>query len=84
VWKKYFVKEKRVPLINLATIYLERDYMNELTKKRISAKLTGRKKSATHRKHISFALTNRKLSNEHKKHIAESMQKYWQEQLYQY
>lgn len=58
--------------------------MNELTKMKISRKLTGRKKSATHRKHISFALTNRKLSDEHKKHIGEAMQKYWQGQLYQY
>ncbi|MEQ3236186.1 hypothetical protein [Bacteroides cellulosilyticus] len=47
--------------------------MNELTKKKISAKLKGRKKSATHRKHISQSLTNRKLSEEHKKHIKEAL-----------
>ncbi|MCS3009506.1 hypothetical protein NXX98_16775 [Bacteroides thetaiotaomicron] len=40
--------------------------MDELTKKKISAKMKGRKKSATHIKHIKQALTGRKLSKEHK------------------
>ncbi len=49
--------------------------MNEITKKKISMKLRGRKKGATHRKHISQSLTGRKLSKEHKQHISESMKK---------
>ena len=49
--------------------------MNELTKKKISMKLRGRKKGATHRKHISQSLKGRKLSKEHKQHISESMKK---------
>lgn len=49
--------------------------MNELTKKKISYKLRGRKKSATTKKLISQALTGRKLSEKHKKNISESMKK---------
>ncbi len=49
--------------------------MNELTKMKISMKLRGRKKGATHRKHISQSLKGRKLSKEHKQHISESMKK---------
>lgn len=47
--------------------------MNELTKMKISAKMKGRKKSATHRKHISQSLTNRTLTEEHKQHIKEAI-----------
>lgn len=47
--------------------------MDELTKKKISAKLKGRKKTATHRKHISQSLTNRTLTTDHKKHIKEAL-----------
>lgn len=47
--------------------------MDELTKKKISTKMKGRKKSATHIKHIKQALTGRKLSDEHKHNISISM-----------
>lgn len=47
--------------------------MNELTRKKISAKMKGRKKTATHIKHIKQALTGRKLSKEHKENISSGM-----------
>lgn len=47
--------------------------MDELTKKKISLKLRGRKKSATHRKKISQSLTGRKLTKEHKSNIGKSI-----------
>lgn len=47
--------------------------MDEITKKKISAKLKGRKKSATHIKHIKQGLTGRILTNEHKRNISEGM-----------
>lgn len=47
--------------------------MDELTKKKISIKLRGRKKSATHRKKISQSLTGRKLTKEHKSNISKSI-----------
>lgn len=49
--------------------------MDELTKKKISAKLKGRKKLATHKKKISQSLKGRKLSEQHKNNIAEAMKK---------
>lgn len=49
--------------------------MNEVTKKKISLKLKGKKKSATHIKHIKKSLIGRKLSKEHKEHISQSMKK---------
>lgn len=49
--------------------------MDEITKRKISAKLKGRKKLATHKKKISQSLTGRKLSEEHKNNIAEAMKK---------
>ena len=49
--------------------------MDELTKKKISAKLKGRKKLATHKKNISQSLKGRKLSKQHKNNIAEAMKK---------
>ena len=47
--------------------------MDELTKKKISIKLRGRKKTATHRKKISQSLTGRKLTKEHKYNISKSI-----------
>lgn len=47
--------------------------MDELTKKKISVKLRGRKKTATHRKKISQSLTGRKLTKEHKYNISKSI-----------
>lgn len=47
--------------------------MNEVTKKKISAKMKGRKKSATHIKHIKQSLTGRKLTKEHKENISDGM-----------
>lgn len=49
--------------------------MDELTKKKISAKLKGRKKLATHKKNISQSLKGRKLSEQHKNNIDEAMKK---------
>lgn len=49
--------------------------MDEITKRKISAKLKGRKKLATHKKKISQSLRGRKLSEEHKNNIAEAMKK---------
>lgn len=49
--------------------------MDEITKKKISAKLKGRKKSAIHIKHIKQSLIGRKLSKEHKEHISQSKSK---------
>lgn len=46
--------------------------MNEVTKKKISLKLKGKKKTATHIKHIRQSLIGRKLSKEH---ISQSMKK---------
>ena len=56
--------------------------MNELTKKKISNTLKGKKKSATHRKNISQALTGRTLNKEHREKIKESMKKYRERLLY--
>lgn len=50
--------------------------MNELTRRKISLKMRGRKKSATHREHIRQALKGKKKSKEHKEHkehISEAM-----------
>lgn len=47
--------------------------MNDITKRKISAKMKGRKKCATHIKHIKQALTGRKLSKEHKENISNRM-----------
>jgi hypothetical protein len=77
VREKYSVKEHWVPFLYLPTIYRKRDFMNEQTKKKISTKLRGRKKSATHCKHISFSLIGRKLSDQHKKNISNSMREHW-------
>lgn len=58
---------------NLSTIYNKTMIMDEITKKKISLKLRGRKKSATHRKRISQSLTGRKLTKEHKSNIGKSI-----------
>ena len=50
--------------------------MNEITKKKISKKLTGRPKSATTKWRIKKSLQNRKLSDTHKKNISESLKEY--------
>ena len=51
--------------------------MDELTKKKISYALRGRKKSATHKKRISQAMKRIKMTEEHKKAIALSMKIMW-------
>ena len=51
--------------------------MDEITKHKISLKLRGRRKSATHRKHISQALKGVPKTKEHKEHIGESMKGKW-------
>lgn len=51
--------------------------MNELTKRKISLKLKGRKKLATTRKRISQALKGKKKSEDHKHNISEGMTTYW-------
>lgn len=56
--------------------------MDELTKKKISNTLKGKKKSANHKKHISESLTGRKLRQEHKNKIKESVKKYREKILY--
>ena len=50
--------------------------MNEITKKKISKKLTGRPKSATTKYRIKKSLQNRKLSDTHKKNISEALKEY--------
>ena len=51
--------------------------MNELTKKKISMSMRGKKKSATHKKHISQSIKKLKMSKEHKEAIAEAMKISW-------
>lgn len=50
--------------------------MREETKKKISLKLKGRKKSANHCKHISQSLKCVKKTKEHKEHLSASLKKY--------
>ncbi len=50
--------------------------MKEKTKRKISLKLKGRKKSANHCKHISQALRGIKKTKEHKEHLSDSLKKY--------
>lgn len=50
--------------------------MNEITKKKISAKLKGRPKAARTKWLIKESLKGRTLSNEHKVHISNSMKEY--------
>jgi len=51
--------------------------MDELTKKKISMSMQGKKKSATHKKHISQSMKKIKMSKEHKEAIAEAMKISW-------
>lgn len=66
---------------NFETIYLlfiekrSTSKMDELTKKKISKTLQGRKRSATTINRIRQALKGRKLSDKHKQHISEAMKR---------
>lgn len=50
--------------------------MKEEAKKKISIRLRGRKKAATHCKHISQALRRLKKTKEHKEKISASLKEY--------
>lgn len=50
--------------------------MKEETKKKISMRLRGRKKSATHCKNISQSLQCLKKTKEHKEHLSASLKEY--------
>lgn len=50
--------------------------MKEEVKKKISMRLRGRKKLATHRKHISQALKRLKKTKEHREKISASLKEY--------
>ncbi len=51
--------------------------MNEQTRRKISYKLRGRRKSATTRKLISQALRGRAKTGQHRAAISEAMVEYW-------
>lgn len=51
--------------------------MNEQTRRKISYKMRGRKKSATTRKLISQALRGRTKTGQHRAAISEAMVAYW-------
>lgn len=53
--------------------------MNEITRRKISYALKGRKKTATTKKKISQALRNQRKTDKHKEAIAEAMRAKWQE-----
>ncbi len=53
--------------------------MDELTKKKISAKMRGHKKSATTINKIKNALKGRKLTKEHKENISKAMKEKYKE-----
>ena len=61
----------------LAIFIIKRYIMNEQTKKKISYKLRGRKKGATHKKRISLAMKRLKRTEEHNKAISEAMKIIW-------
>lgn len=50
--------------------------MTEETKRKISMRLQGRKKSATHCKHIAQSLKDLKKTKEHKEHLSASLKNY--------
>ena len=52
--------------------------MNELTKRKISNALRGRKKSTNTKKLISQALKNQPKTKQHKQAISEAMKALWQ------
>lgn len=54
--------------------------MDNITRKKISQSMKGRRKSATHKKHISQAMKDKQLTKEHKKHISEGMKSYYNSQ----
>lgn len=51
--------------------------MKEETKKKISYKLKGRKKGATHKKRIAQAMKKLKRTEEHNRAISEAMRITW-------
>lgn len=51
--------------------------MNNETKKKISYKLRGKKKGATHKKRISLAMRKVKRTKEHNRAISEAMKIIW-------
>lgn len=51
--------------------------MDSITKKKISKKLSGRKRLATTKHLISLAMKNKPKSKEHKKRLSESLKNYW-------
>ena len=51
--------------------------MKEETKRKISQRLKGRKKGATHRKRISLAMKKLKRTEEHNRAISEAMKIIW-------
>jgi hypothetical protein len=53
--------------------------MNEATKKKISYKLRGKKKSARTKWLISIAMRNKKKTEEHKEAISLSMLEFWKD-----
>lgn len=53
--------------------------MKEETKKKISFRLKGRKKGATHKERISQAMKRLKRTSEHNKAISEAMRRAWKE-----
>ena len=63
-------------LLTTSYIYNKND-MKEETKRKISYKLRGRKKGATHKKRISQAMKKIVRSEEHNKAIAEAMRIIW-------
>ena len=64
-------------LLSTDYLFIKREIMKEETKRKISYKLRGRKKSATHRKNISLAMRRVKRSEEHNKAISEAMKIIW-------
>ena len=63
-------------LLTTSYIYNKND-MKEETKRKISYKLRGRKKGATHKKRIAQAMKRLVRSEEHNKAIAEAMRIIW-------
>ena len=72
--KKFFLNIEN--LLTIAYMYNKKP-MKEETKKKISLKLKGRKKGATHRKRIAQAMKRLKRTEEHNKAISEAMKIIW-------
>ena len=79
VCKKNFGKNFSVNIDNLLTIviFIIKSNMKEETKKKISYKLRGRKKSANHKKRIAQAMRKVKRGEAHNKAISEAMKIIW-------